>query len=411
MDKQVLRGIPLFASLESSDIDYLAETLVPRREPAGVVLFQEGAQEGHACVLLEGEVEILKSMGTPDERLLAVRGPGTTIGEMSLFSSDSRRTATCRTKTAVEILPITREHLDGLLRRNPALAYEMVRTLSRRLEQAENLTIADLRQKNRELQRAYDELAAAQAELVEKERLERELEVARDIQLSLLPQRLPESSSLEIGLRFVPMRAVGGDFYDFLQPSQSMLGVAVGDVAGHGVPAALFMALTVTLLRAEARRSTDPGEILRAVNHQLLESTDSGMFVTLLYGVLDFGKAEFRYARAGHPLPVVYDDRRQPVEVPLGLGQPLGTFEDIAIDEGAIPLPKRSLLVMFTDGVNEAVDAQGRQFDEGALAATLDQARTGEPQQVCDSVWEALQAYSDGELQEDDITLLALGIQ
>ncbi len=411
MNKELLSGVPLFASLEPSDIDYLADSLTPEHIDAGVVLFREGEQEGHACVLLEGEVEIIKSLGTNDERLLAVRGPGTAIGEMSLFSEDARRTASCRAKTPIQILPIRREHLDTLLRRKPSLAYEMVRTLSRRLEETENLTIADLRQKNRELQQAYDELAAAQAELVEKERLERELEVARDIQLSLLPNELPQRDRLDIGLRFVPMRAVGGDFYDFVEGQEDSIGIAVGDVAGHGVPAALFMALTVTLLRAEARRSREPGEILRAVNRQLLDSTDSGMFVTLLYGVIDTKVGEFRYARAGHPLPVVFDSQRRPVEVALGVGQPLGTFDDLAIDEGTIPLAGGSLLVMYTDGVTEAVDERGKQFDEGPLAAALDHSREQPPQQVCDALWEALQSHAADQTQEDDITLLAIGVR
>lgn len=411
MNNEILRGVPLFASLDSSDLDYLAENLTPDHIEPGVVLFREGDQEGHACILLDGEVEILKSLGTADERLLAVRGPGTTLGEMSLFSDDLRRTASCRAKTPVEILMIRRQHLDGLLRRKPALAYEMVRTLSRRLEEAENLTIADLRQKNRELQQAYDELAAAQVELVEKERMERELEVARDIQLSLLPRQLPQHEHLDLGLRFVPMRAVGGDFYDFVVTSGDLLGVAVGDVAGHGVPAALFMALTVTLLRAEARRSSDPGEILRAVNRQLLESTDSGMFVTLLYGLIDPNQGEFRYARAGHPLPVFFDDQRQPVELELGIGQPLGTFEDIAIDERTVSVPSGSLLVLYTDGINEAANDQGQQFDEGGLADALRTYRNQSPQQICDSLFEAVQAYSGNRPAEDDLTLLALGIR
>ena len=411
MRAAALRQVPLFASLPAEEIDLLAETLLPVTVPAGEVLFLEGAREARCFILLEGEVDIIKALGSPDERLLATRGPGSSLGEMSLFSQDQRRTASVRARSMAKLMEMRREDLEALLRRHPELAYSMLGTLSQRLEQSENHTIADLREKNRLLQQAYDELKAAQAQIIEKEKLERELEVARQIQLSILPRSLPQNGRFEFGARMIPMSAVGGDFYDVLQLENGSVAVAVGDVTGHGVPAALLMALTVTLLRAEARRLDSPSEVLQAVNRELMAVNDTGRFVTALYGILDASSGTFHYARAGHSLPLVLDASRQPVEVSHGVGQPLGLFEELLLDEASLELVPGSLLLLYTDGVTEAVDAQGEFFGDERLLATLRSSDGAGPDQTCEAVWGALQAYQAGTSQEDDVTLLAVGVR
>jgi len=411
MRAAALRQVPLFASLPAGEIDLLAETLQPVALPMGGLLFEEGARDGRCFIVLEGEVDIIKSLGTPDERLLATRGRGSSLGEMSLFSQDHRRTASVRARSAAELLEMRREDLDGLLRRHPELAYSMLGTLSQRLEQSENHTVADLREKNRLLQLAYDELKTAQAQIIEKEKLERELEVARQIQLSILPRSLPQNGRFEFGARMIPMSAVGGDFYDVLQLENGSLAVAVGDVTGHGVPAALLMALTVTLLRAEARRIESPSEVLLAVNRELMQVNDTGYFVTALYGILHDSDGKFHYARAGHSVPLVLDAGRQPIEVGHGVGHPLGLFEEMLVDEASLDLAPGSLLLLYTDGVTEAVDAQGEFFGDERLLAALQSSNGTGPDQTCEAVWDALQAYQAGASQEDDVTLLAVGVR
>ena len=411
MKAAALRQVPLFASLPAGEIDLLAETLQPVALPMGGLLFEEGARDGRCFIVLEGEVDIIKSLGTPDERLLATRGRGSSLGEMSLFSQDHRRTASVRARSAAELLEMRREDLDGLLRRHPELAYSMLGTLSQRLEQSENHTVADLREKNRLLQLAYDELKTAQAQIIEKEKLERELEVARQIQLSILPRSLPQNGRFEFGARMIPMSAVGGDFYDVLQLENGSLAVAVGDVTGHGVPAALLMALTVTLLRAEARRIESPSEVLLAVNRELMQVNDTGYFVTALYGILHDSDGKFHYARAGHSVPLVLDAGRQPIEVGHGVGHPLGLFEEMLVDEASLDLDPGSLLLLYTDGVTEAVDAQGEFFGDERLLAALQSSNGTGPDQTCEAVWDALQAYQAGASQEDDVTLLAVGVR
>src|SRR6185369_6950135 len=329
MKEQVLKQVALFASLPAREIEYLAATLQSREFDAGVVFIHEDESAEHFFILLEGQTEIIKALGTPNERLLGVGEAGSFIGEMGLINPGSRRTASVRARTRVELLEMTRPEFDALLHREPSLAYKMVRVLSLRLEQAENRTIRDLQEKNLQLTQAYEQLKAAQVQLVEKEKMEREMEVARGIQQSMVPRKLPHLPGFDFGARMTPARAVGGDFFDFIPLSESTLGIVIGDVSGKGVPAALFMALTSNLLRAEARRASSVGDALRHVHQQLLEINDAGMFVSLLYGVLNGTTREFRYGRAGHELPLLYDARGELVALPYTDGQPLGAMDAI----------------------------------------------------------------------------------
>jgi len=411
MKQETLRRVPLFSGLPDDELATLATGLVDRPIPAGTLLFREGDPGGRSFFILDGEVEIVKSLGTAEERLLAVRGPGSSLGEMELFSQGHLRTASVRAKSPLQVVEMSRADLENLLRRQPALAFEIVRTLSMRLDESESQTILDLREKNRLLQQAYDELKAAQAQLIEKEKLERELEVARQIQVGILPRSLPELPGLDFGARMVPTSAVGGDFYDVIQLGNGRIGLVVGDVTGHGVPAALLMALTVTLVRVEAPRASSPAEVLFSVNRHLIESNDSGLFVTALYGILDVSTLEFHYARAGHPLPVALDSRANSVMLEQGTGQPLGLFDPLALDEGRLQLDRGGSMLLYTDGVTEAVDGAGEFFGTERLTSALQAAAGFHPERICEALWLALTAYQGTMPQDDDVTLVAVGIR
>lgn len=403
--------VDLFSSLPDDELDHLAGTLQGVQVERGRVLLNEGESSPRYFILLDGEVEVIKALGTPDERLLAVRGGGSFIGEMSLFSEDGRPTASVRAKSPLHLLEMSQEDLDGLLQRHPMFSYEMMRTLSRRLEESENITIRDLRRKNRALQRAYEELKAAQEQIIEKERLERELEVARQIQMGILPGSLPTCKEFDFGARVIPMAMVGGDFYDVIKISEDEWGIAVGDVTGHGVPAALLMAMTVTILRAEARRAEDPGEILRRINHLLLEMDQTGMFVTMLYGVLSCSRRDFQYARAGHEVPILIGGESEAVQPQHGLGQPLGLLEDLALDEGRIILPRGGLFFLYSDGVTETIDEVGGRFGVEGLTSALRGGMEVSAEAVCERVWDTLESFRGREVQHDDVTLMTVRVK
>jgi sigma-B regulation protein RsbU (phosphoserine phosphatase) len=410
MNEELISQVPLFASLPPSEIQYLAETLEPVLVPEGEVLLTEGEFSNRLYILLEGQVEILKAYGTPDERVLAIRGGNVCLGEMSLFTKDKVHTASVRAHTPLSVLEMSHEEFDALLHRQPSIAYTLVEMLSKRLDASEDLTIRDLRRKNRELMKAYKELEAAQAQLVEQERLKRELEVARQIQESILPRRLPQIPGFDFGALIEPMTAVGGDFYDFLHINDETIAIAIGDVSDHGVHAALFMALAATLLQAEAQRSNSPCEVLTHVNYHLLDMNEAGMFVTLLYGLLNTKSLDFHYARAGHEIPTIMDNKGRFLKLEQRRGQPLGLFSDVTIEENRISLPQESLLLMYTDGVKEAMDAEGNMFGIDLLHEVLKEEGHRSAQDICDHLWDALEAHRAGIDRGDDTTLVAIRI-
>ena len=183
-----LAKIPPFTSLPGDEIDHLVETLPSLYIPAGEILLREGHKDEMLYILLEGQVEIVKSLGSENERVLGMRDVGTLLGEMSLFSEDGCHTASVRSITPLKLLKLSHAELYRLLHRQPQLAYEIIRMFSNRLKTSENLTILDLKEKNVQLQQAYEELKAAQEQIIEKERLEKELEIAARIQRSILPE-------------------------------------------------------------------------------------------------------------------------------------------------------------------------------------------------------------------------------
>jgi sigma-B regulation protein RsbU (phosphoserine phosphatase) len=409
--QEVIRSVPLLTSLPPEEIDHLAESLRSVEIPAGVLLLEEGAIGDRLYIVLDGEIEILKALGTDAQRSLGRRGPGSFLGEMSLLSETQQATASARAATAMQLLEMTRADFDALLQRQPGLTRNLLQVLSARLNESENVTIRELQEKNRQLAQAYEELKAAQARLIEQEKIEAEMKIAREIQRSILPKSKPRVPGLDFGMLIEPMASVGGDFFDFIVLDDERVGLVMGDVSDHGVPAAIFMALTYSLMRVEARRQPSPGEVLRAVNRQLQEMNASGMFVTILYGVLNRVTHEFQFARAGHELPLILDARRNPLPLKAGHGQFLGIFPEPLIDEQHLALPDRSLLVLFTDGVTEARAPSGEMFGDERLQAVLYAGRNPTAQAACEAALAEVRAFGDYSAQHDDITIIAVQMQ
>ncbi len=410
-----LLRIPLFHSLPESEIQHLAEALTMREVPHDTVLFYEGDAGQHFYIVREGQIEVVKSIGTPDERVVNVRRPGEFVGEMSLFNLDGRRTASVRARGTAKLWEMTRADFDALLARNPYIAYEMVRVLSNRLTDAHNNAMESLIAKNRaleqantELAEAYAELKAAQAQIIEKEKLERELQLAAEIQMSILPRTLPKLHGFSFGAKIVPARAVGGDLYDFIPLNEQALAVVIGDVSDKGVPAAIFMAQTHALIRSEARQNRSPRETLERVNQYLLEMNASGLFVTVLYGILNRHTREFQYARAGHELPLVREPHGEIFTPPQGQGAPLGIFDFVVLDEGTLSLPPHSTMLLITDGVTEAYNPEREQFGMERIQALLAQDVQADAQKLCDDFLDSIAAFRGDAPVHDDITVVAI---
>jgi sigma-B regulation protein RsbU (phosphoserine phosphatase) len=267
--------------------------------------------------------------------------------------------------------------------------------------------IADLQRKNEELARAYHELQKAQAALVEKERLERELELAREIQHSIVPHAFPQIPGFSCAARYRPARQVGGDFYDVIYLDEGRLGLVMADVSDKGMAAALFMALTRSLIRAEAKRMAPPRETLLRVNQLLLEISQANLFVTVFYGVLD-PAGGLCYARAGHDYPLLFRSSRDECQLLGGFGMVLGLMDDISLEEVCVDLEAGDLLTLYTDGITDAHSPAGEFFGVERLRETV--RATGEPsaQGLCDLVFEQVGQFQAGAAQYDDMALLVV---
>lgn len=241
--------------------------------------------------------------------------------------------------------------------------------------------------------------------------LQRELEVAATIQKSIVPQifpPFPERRDFTLHAQMIPAREVGGDFYDFFFIYDHRLGFVIGDVSGKGVPAALFMAVSKTLLKATALKCGAPHECLQQVNRILwLESVDE-MFVTAFYGILDVATGEIACCNGGHNRPFI-TRRDGRVEVLSGNeGLMLGLVEHWEYHSSQITLAPGDSLILYTDGVTEAMDHDQNQFTEDRLAECLQGANRAALPEMINSVVSCVRAFAGGAPQADDLTVLAL---
>jgi serine phosphatase RsbU (regulator of sigma subunit) len=272
----------------------------------------------------------------------------------------------------------------------------------------------EVRQLNKDLEKRVAErteqlkraMAKQQKEAEERQRIEQELQVARLIQHTLLPKSLPELEDHQIAVYYKPAREVGGDFYDFLDLEDGRLGLIVGDVSGKGVPAAIVMAITRTMLHAAYRMgSLAPGEILEQVNNILYKDIPPNMFVTCLAALLDSRSGRLHYANAGHDLP--YVRHADGVSELRARGMPLGLMPNMSYEQKEITLEPGESVLLYSDGLVEAHDPQREMFGfprmQGFVGAHPDAAT------LIDSLLAELERFTGEEWeQEDDITLLTL---
>lgn len=407
MSLNLLARIPFFTNLPNDELDRVMTGLEVVNLKAGEILFREGDTGEHMYVVVDGQLEILKAPDTDEEMILNMIHAGEYIGEMSLITG-APRTASVRAHGNVILLSMSRSQLMDLLQRHPQLANDMVGVLSQRLDSTNVATFRDLTEKNRQLQQAFDELKAAQELLIEKERLERELKVAAEIQMSILPDVLPVVEGFDFGGRILPARQVGGDFYDVFVLDNRKIGLVIGDVADKGVPSAIFMARAHALIIAEAEGEISPGDVMRRVNRHITRLEKSTQFVTALYGVLDITTREFTYARAGHEPPLLLTADGSVHRLPHKPGMALGLWEEIALDEYSVHLPKDSMLVMFTDGMTDCRNSKGEPFGLERLKETAAGLKNLTAQRGCDELFDTLMLYQSGAKQDDDVTLLAI---
>jgi sigma-B regulation protein RsbU (phosphoserine phosphatase) len=235
-----------------------------------------------------------------------------------------------------------------------------------------------------------------------------ELRLATRIQRSILPEILKGHAEFEIGAMMVPARQVSGDFYDFFLIDSNRLGLAIGDVSGKGIPAALFMAVSRTLLRATALHGGSPRECLEHVNRVLLKQSHGEVFLTLLYGILNLTSGDFEFSAGGQPPPFLCSAARRGKFLREPRGMMLGVLEEARYLSATVRLDPGESLVFYTDGVTEAENGSREFFTESRLAAILEASGDRPAEELTAAITRALDAFTQGAEQTDDITILAV---
>ncbi len=246
----------------------------------------------------------------------------------------------------------------------------------------------------------YDEL----------ERKKYELEIAHEIQESFLPHEMPQLSGYDIYAINIPAKEVGGDFYDFIPLSEGKIGITIADVSGKSVPAALFMAVSRTILRAKATGNSHPAQVIKEANELIASDSKSGMFVTLFYAILDLKKKSMNYVNAGHNPPVMFVRKTGYLECLSTKGIALGALDTIEPDEKEIKLEKGDVIVFYTDGVTEALNKKGELFGEKRIYELVRNNNNLSAKDIVAKIKDAVIDFTQGQSQFDDITLMVLRV-
>jgi serine phosphatase RsbU (regulator of sigma subunit)/pSer/pThr/pTyr-binding forkhead associated (FHA) protein len=249
------------------------------------------------------------------------------------------------------------------------------------------------------------------AQLARREKLERDLRVARQIQRSLLPANVPQVVGLEFAVHYEPAYQIGGDFYDFIWHDPSHLGLAVGDVAGKAISAALYMARLTSELRSRAAIARTPARLLRRVNQEIAQLGDDGMFATLVYCIYDLENRSLVFTNAGHCVPLLRrGDRVFPLQAERAHTPPLGVTPELEAGEARVQLHSGDMLIMVSDGILEARDARGNDYGLSRLSRRIRTAR-GKVDDVVKAILADIDSHcGDQGQQGDDMTLVAMSI-
>ena len=251
--------------------------------------------------------------------------------------------------------------------------------------------------------RLYEQIAQ------QERRLERDLSLARELQMRLLPQIMPKVAHLDVAARFSPARAIGGDLYDFVNYSLSRLGIVIGDVSGKGAPAAIYAALVSGILRSHAPIEPAPAEMLSAVNFSLAERRIEAQYVCLLYAVWDDQRRTLQVANSGLPRPLYIHDGK--IEIIEATGLPAGLFDEAEYDEFTFKAKPDDMFVFFSDGILDARNRAGEMFGRAGVERVVASCTAQSPECVVNSLFQAVEEHAAGEDTFDDQTVVAIKVK
>jgi serine phosphatase RsbU (regulator of sigma subunit) len=363
-----------------------------RKAPEEALAVTEPSQQ-----IAAPEIEI-----APNDPVVAYFASASGVVEIDKLDLDSPALLAMRAAEIKVVVPLVSQgELIGLLNLGPRLSQQEYSADDRKL-------LNDVATQTAPAVQVAQLVRQQQQQAQERERIEQELRVARLIQKTLLPKHVPEIAGWDVAAFYRPAREVGGDFYDFLEFEDGHLGIIVGDVTDKGVPAALVMATTRTMLRASAQRLDSPGAVLRQVNDVLVPDMPPNMFVTCLYSILDPRSGRMRYANAGQDLPYQrHKGRAGDTSELRATGMPLGLMPGMSYEEKEAMLEAGDSILFYTDGLVEAYDPQREMLGIPRLQGFIGAHPGGAP--MIDFLLEELARFvGDGWEQEDDITLVTL---
>jgi serine phosphatase RsbU (regulator of sigma subunit) len=423
---RVLALHPIFARFDPRALRTVASHCTSVAFPTGETIMQQGERGTFALVILEGEVDVFVEI--PAGRIhMATLGPDRIVGELGGFT-DVPRTATIVARSDIAALRVDRDNLMSLVAEFPSIAIETISELGQRLhstnqslafltyaanalarDEYDAAMLAELTRQSGALAvfaRAFSDMAA---EIQAKQNRREEMQAAAAIQQSILPGPLQLGAAdprIDLHADMRPAREIGGDFYDYFMLDERRLVVTIADVSGKGIPAALFMAVSRTVMR-NASAETDMAQRMADANRLLATDNTACMFVTMFSGVLDIETGRLRYCNAGHNPPYLLRAEGGR-ELLKATGIPFGIDADRSYAIAETVLAAGDTLFMFTDGITEAANPSESLFGEDRLEHILEQERGRAAAELVAKVIEATAEFAAGAEQSDDITCLAL---
>jgi serine phosphatase RsbU (regulator of sigma subunit) len=265
-----------------------------------------------------------------------------------------------------------------------------------------------------EFQYSYEGLPKHIRRISERERMQKELEIARNVQIGLLPKKNPELKGYDISGTCLPAKEVGGDYFDFVTLAPQKLGIAIGDVSGKGVPAAIYMTLTKGILQSHADDTVSPRLVLNKVNKLLYRNIEKNSFVSMFYAVLDIDEKTLTFARAGHNPGIMInqkDGSNQELNTDgIALGLEEGTVFNQMLQEQTINLASGDTLVFYTDGFTEAMNPVQEEFGEERFVELISLNRNKSAQGLIEVLVKTVEDFSEGAPQHDDMTVVVIKI-
>jgi phosphoserine phosphatase RsbU/P len=422
------RSNPVLARLSSDTVMYLVQTGATVEVSAGDFLIRQGDSSDCAYLVLEGELDVIV-VTTYGEVPLARVSAGALIGEIGVFA-ELPRTATVRAHNGARVLRLDRARLLSAGDTDPDLLRSIISRLGGQIANFNHaiglytnavsalerddfdLSILDqLRKPAPELLDFGQSFRRMAEQILRQRRQQAEMASAAEIQRAMLPNALPTSlieGRFDIHAQIKPAREVGGDFYDIIALDEKCIAITIGDVCGKGIPAALFMAVTQTVMRVVMRASEELGAEIAAANERLVAGNEQMMFATMFCGVLDVQSGSLIYCNCGHNPPLLLRKTDGSYErLPAG-SPPLGIMDNIACAPRSIALAPGDVLFLYTDGVTEAEDPQAAQFGMERLEKALSEATERPARWIVENVMGRVAEFANGAAQSDDITCAAV---